>query len=227
MANEQAGAAGTPAEAAKTETPAAGTPAADGKAAEAGKAAETGTATDSKAAGAEPGSKAGGETPPEPKAPEKYELAIPESGKAFADDGTLKQIETIARANKWSNEDAQAALDEHLALVQAQATRYETETKADPDYGGAKFEETQRLARKVIDRVRPTGHTRRDSFLTFLGRGGAGNHIEVISFLADLGKQMGEDTPSHARSSGQGVKDGAAKLYDHPDSRKLEEQTKG
>lgn len=172
-------------------------------------------------AGKEPGSK-DDKTSVESKAPEKYELKVPDAGKAYIDHADLKYFEDAARANNWSNEDAQAALEEHLATVHAQSARFEAATKADTTYGGEQFEETKRLARSVIDKVRPAGHERRDSFLAFMGRGGAGNHVEVLSFLADLGRQMGEDTPIHSRGGGGGgTVDQASKMYDHPDSKAL------
>ena len=169
-----------------------------------------------------------GEPEAPPKAPEKYALKVPDAGAAFIDDADLKDLETVARAANWSNEDAQAALDEHIARVQARSDRYLAATKADPEYGGEHLTESQRLAKRVIDRVRPTDHKRRESFMAFLNRDGAGNHIEVLSFLADLGKMMGEDSPAHGRSiSGGSGKDAAATLYDHPTSQALEKAGAG
>lgn len=135
-----------------------------------------------------------------PKAPEKYALTLPEDGRLDASD--LQTIEAIARKEDWTNEEAQAAVDEHLALIAQQSERFLTVTKADKDYGGEKLAETQKLARAVIDRIRPVGHARRDAFVGFLNRGGAGNHIEVVSFLADLGKLMAEDGATGGRGGG-------------------------
>jgi hypothetical protein len=168
-------------------------------------------------AGAEPGGKAA-EVKAEAKAPEKYVLTVPDDAAAFVDDADLKYLKDAARKAGWSNEDAQAALEEHVATVKAQSDRWAAETTADSEYGGDRLVETQRLARAVIDRVRPAGHARRDPFLRFLGRGGAGNHVEVISFLADLGKLMGEDAPGHSRATGAESKEPAKRLYDHPTS---------
>jgi hypothetical protein len=172
-------------------------------------------------AGTEPGDKAA-ETKVEAKVPEKYALKVPDAGAALVDDADLKHLEEVARASGWTNDDAQAALEEHLALIQAQADRYLTDTKSDKEYGGEKFDETKRLANRVVDRIRPAGHARRESFLRFMGRGGAGNQIEVLSFLADLGKLMSEDAPGHTRASASGNADVATTLYDHPTSRALD-----
>ena len=163
---------------------------------------------------------------PEAKAPEKYEFVVPEATKAYADPDVIDRVSQIARANNWPNDVAQLALEEHLEAVRIQATTWETETNADPEFGGDKFSETQRLATKVIDRVRPQGHKRRDSFLSFLGRGGAGKNIDVVSFLADIGKLMSEDSPAGGRGSVGSAPADASTFYDHPTSRALDETTR-
>lgn len=192
-------------------------------AADAGKAGDAGKG--GTGAGADSGGKAG-DAGATPKAPDKYALKVPDDRKPFADADTLQQIEKIARANDWTNDDAQAALEEHLGLIKTQSDSYAAATKADPDYGGDKFEETQRLSKRAIDRIRPEGHARRESFLTFLGRGGAGNHLEVVSFLADLGKLIGEDKPAHGKSGGSDTQGAAQKIYDNPKSRELDEASR-
>lgn len=172
-----------------------------------------------------------GDSKETPKVPDKYQLAVPEDAKAFVDDTLLKRFEDTARTAGMTNDEAQAFLEDQLTFAKSQAAAWETETKADPDYGGDKLEETQRLAKKVIDRVRPDGHARRGSFLSFLGRGGAGNHIEVVAFLADLGRMMGEDQGAgHARGarggSGTTTADKASRLYDHADSKAADQATR-
>jgi hypothetical protein len=175
-------------------------------------------AADAKPA-AEEKPKADAEAPPEPKAPDKYVLKIPDAGAAYVDPADLAHLEKVARAANWSNEDAQAALEEHIATIAAQSERFAAETKADRTYGGEHLADSQRLANFAINKLRPEGHERRDAFMRFLNRGGAGNHLEVIAFLADLGRMMGEDSPAHAMSSQAGTGEGLVeKLYDHPDS---------
>lgn len=135
------------------------------------------------------------------KAPENYALTIPAGG--YVDADVVTQVETLARKNNLSNEDAQAILNEHAATVEAQASAWRAVTEADTDYGGTKLAETQKQARAAIDLIRPAGHPRRNAFLAFMNRGGAGNHIEVVSFLADLGKRGAEDAPG--RTAGDGT----------------------
>ncbi len=163
-------------------------------------------------AGEGSGSKAGDK----PKAPESYNLQLPEGGRV--DDSDLKQIAELAKKAGWSNEDAQAAVNEHDALLKAQSDRFLAGLKADPDYGGDNLETSQKLARAVIDKIRPQGHAKREAFLRFLNRGGAGNHVEVVSFLADLGKLMQEDQGTGGKGAAsekapQTNEERAAKLY--------------
>lgn len=212
-------------------SPKAGTPAAG---AEPGKTGDTAAATSqADAAGKtttdgtegthqERGGKADEHTAPS-KVPDQYELRIPEGAEAYLEDADLARVKEIAKASGWSNEDAQAALEEHLAHVHAQSEAWKAQTLADTEYGGDHYEATRQLAQKAIDRIRPAGHARRESFLKFLGRGGAGNNLEVVSFLADLGRLMGEDAPVHAPSGGAGGSgDAASRMYDHPTSKALD-----
>jgi hypothetical protein len=206
MTETKAGAQGTP-ESASANTPAVTPkPAGDqpkGVAAGEAAAAATPAAEAGKAAGAA-GTESGQPAGDTPKVPDKYDLKAPAGDEVYVDDRLLKRVETVARASGWSNADAQAALEEHLGNVKAELQEYLVVTKADPDYGGEKLAETQRLAKLVIDKVRPVGHKRRESFQGFVNRAGAFNHIEVVSFLADLGKLMAEDRPAAGGGPGGG-----------------------
>lgn len=164
---------------------------------------------------ADPGDKADA---PASKVPEKYTLTVPEGSRV--DDEDRAQVEQMAKTAGWSNDEAQAALDELHTQLDAQATRWLTQTTADRDYGGAQLEQSQRFAKLAINRLRPEGHPRRESFLRFLNKGGAGNHLEVVAFLADLGKAMGEDSPAAGISGGRVSGDDAASFFPHPDSAK-------
>lgn len=155
----------------------------------------------------------GDEGAPKPKAPEKYALKIEGDAKTYVTDADVKYLEDVARKADWTNEEAQAALDEHVQTMAAASARYAEETKADKTYGGDNFDQTRTLANAAIDAIRPAGHPRRESFNAFLARGGAGNHIEVVSFLADLGKLLGEDRPAKGGGGPKQEKSMADKLY--------------
>ena len=152
------------------------------------------------AAAREEAEKAKVKTETGPKAPAKYELTWPDSSTATAED--VKAFEGWARKLNLTNEQAQAMLEEREAQVDSTLARFLEQTTADPDYGGDKLAETQRLANLIIDRVRPEGHARRDGLLAILEGSGYINNIEVVSFLADLGKLAGEDGTGFAGGGG-------------------------
>lgn len=150
------------------------------------------------------------------KAPEKYALKLPESGTIDAAD--LARVEKVARANNYTNEQAQALLDEHAGEIATMSASFLTQTKADPTYGGDHFEATQKFALAALDKLRPKGTPAGDALRGMLNKTGYGNHLAVISLLADIGKQMAEDDPMHSSggSGAGGKRDAAAVLYGEP-----------
>lgn len=165
-----------------------------------------------------------------PKAPEKYELTVPDDAKRFVTDADLEQLQTYAKANDWTQEEAAAELSDLITAAKerqaATVTAWETTTKADKTYGGKNLAETQRLGNLAVDRVYPKGHPMREKFVEFLKDSGGGVRLEVVAFLADLGRMMGEDTNTGGKAPSGGG-DRASKFYDHPSSVALEERAKG
>jgi hypothetical protein len=150
----------------------------------------------------------GQQAPPEKTGPpEKYELVIPQDATRWIDAEDIEGVEALARARGWSNEDAQAELEDHVAIVRAQSAAFRAETVADTVYGGAHLAETQRLARLALDGVRPAGTPRGDAIRRILGKTGYGNNLEVLSMLADFGKLMAEDHPLGGSPRGAAAKE--------------------
>lgn len=135
-----------------------------------------------------------------PAAPTAYTLTLPPGGRLDATD--LKKLETIARANDWTNDEAQAYVAEKAAEIEAQAQAWAAETTADPELGGDKLAATQVLTKAGIDALFPEGDPHRDSFIAFMGRGGAGNNINVVRALARIGKMRAEDGAVGGNSGG-------------------------
>lgn len=160
-----------------------------------------------KPAGEKPGDKPAGDKPAD-AAPDKYELKLPDGAKDWLDKTDLTTIETIARANNWTNDQAQAALEQHADALAQQSAAFRTATEADPTYGGDNLEATQKLAKAALDRIRPAGTPRGDAFRKLLVKSGYGNNLEVVSMLADLGKLMAEDQPG-AGGGGGGARSGS------------------
>jgi hypothetical protein len=150
----------------------------------------------------------------EPKAPEKYELTIPEGGELWLDAADLKQLETIARKEGLTNEAAQQFVTDHVAALAEQSQAFRAQVQADETYGGDRFPDTERHVRLVLDKVRPAGTPQGDAFRALLSKTGYGNKLEVVAFLADLGKTMAEDTPARGGGGPGGVtRDAATVLY--------------
>jgi hypothetical protein len=133
-----------------------------------------------------------GDGKPVAGAPEKYELTVPE-GQEYLEADDLQAIEVIARGKGWTNEQAQAAVNEHVEAVESRKARFLEESKQDPVYGGDKLDQTVLLANKALDRLHPKGDLEGDRFRKLLSRSGYGNNIAVLAHLAKLGKMMGED----------------------------------
>lgn len=152
-------------------------------------------------------------------APDKYALQLPkEQERLDADD--LKAIEVVARAKGWTNEEAQAALDEHLEAIETQAGRFLEETKNDPVYGGDKLDQTVTLANKALDRLHPKGTPEGDRFRRLLTRSGYGNNVAVLAHLAKLGKMMAEDGSVLGAGESGGEKTAEEILYGNSTSKK-------
>lgn len=144
-------------------------------------------------------------------APAEYKLKLPE--KTTLEESDVKTIETIARENNWTNDEAQAALDRHHETLLAQSESFAAALKADKEYGGDNLAKTQERAKAILDRVRPMSHPRAKAFRSLLEKSGYGNHVEIVSFLADLGKLTEEDGAVGGDGAGGGDRDAASVLY--------------
>lgn len=135
------------------------------------------------------------------KAPEKYALTVPDGGRL--DPSALTRLETIARENDWTNDEAQAYVAQVDNDLRTQSDEWAAQTKADKDLGGDKLAETQRLTQLAINKVFPENDPHRAEFVAFLNRGGAGNNINVVRFLARIGKMASEDGGVSGNSGGK------------------------
>lgn len=153
-----------------------------------------------------------GAPPAQPKPPAVYTLMKP-ADNVWLTERDLKRVEVLAREQGLTNEGAQALLDGEIDRIETAWAEELAELTADLIYGGDKLTATQALANTVIDRVRPPGHPRAASFRQFLDRSAAGNNLEVLSFLADLGKLMAEDRPGAAPVPSAEPKTLADRLY--------------
>jgi hypothetical protein len=130
------------------------------------------------------------------KVPDKYELAIPDGAESYLDADDLAGAGAYAKAKGWTNDEAQAWLEEQADLLAATSMGFRPSLERDPEYGGAKLKDTEQHAQRALDRIRPKDHPRHAAFNRLLVRSGYGNNIEVVSFLADLGRLLAEDVPA-------------------------------
>lgn len=137
-------------------------------------------------------------------APEKYDLKLPESSTFAPED--VKAFEAWAKSIGLTNEQAQAAIDGQVEMIDMRLAEFKEQTEADPEFGGDKLAETQRLANLALDKLRPKGHPRRDALMQFLEHTGAINNIHVVSILADAGRMMDEDSSGGGSGGGRGAK---------------------
>jgi hypothetical protein len=126
-------------------------------------------------------------------APETYEFQAPE-GHAF-DAKVIEQFSEVAKELNLPQEAAQKVLDKvaptiaarQAELIEQTRMQWETESKADKEFGGDKLDESLAVAKKALD----TFGTK--EFKTLLNESGLGSHPEMIRMLMKAGKAISED----------------------------------
>lgn len=128
-----------------------------------------------------------------PQAPARYELTLPE--RSVLDQADVDRVTALAKEKQWSNEQAQAALDEMADSLSTQHITLRRELEADGEVGGAHLERAQLLATRVIDRWLPATHPQGQRLRMDLNKSGHGNYLPLVMLLARIGKAMSEDQP--------------------------------
>ena len=127
-------------------------------------------------------------------APEAYaDFNLPEG--IEIDKGVLDGVKAQFKAAGYTQEQAQAAIDLHIANQTEQQevflqTRKEwvNEIKADKEFGGDKFDTTVKGAQLALRKFDADG-----KMVELLETSGFGDHPGVIKFLARIHQAMGED----------------------------------
>lgn len=133
---------------------------------------------------------------PEAKAPEKYELKLPE--KTSLDKNWVERIAGYAKERGLSNDEAQALLDMQaesvdkyvegaIAMNQKQVNEFRKMSESDPEFGGEKLNESVQLANSALKRFGG------EELINLLDKSGYGNHPEVIRAFYRIGKAMSND----------------------------------
>lgn len=147
------------------------------------------------------------------KAPDKYELTLPEGSEAHLDESDLKSVETLARAKGWTNAEAQNAIEEHAVNLANASKAFRAITEKDETYGGDHLPETQRLAKLALDKLAPASDPLGKELRRDLARSGFGNKLSVIAMLVKAGKAFDEDSPGNAAASQNLASDAATAMY--------------
>ncbi|HEX8577986.1 MAG TPA: hypothetical protein VF655_00140 [Allosphingosinicella sp.] len=161
-------------------------------------------------------------------APEAYEIKPPE-GREF-DQEVFDLVADDLKGMDLSNEGAQRIVDLYaekvlpkveermLAQVQEQSqlatAQYRKDwldaARADPEIGGAKWDESLHLAAKVFDTV---GMKVSDPLRVLLEESGLGNHPDFIRYQRRVAQLIGEDRTEAGDGQPGGARTGALSLY--------------
>lgn len=156
---------------------------------------------------------------PADKVPEdgKYALTMPDG--VEVDQALLDALSPDFKELGLTQKQAQALADKFIAAQtkkgeEANAawaktlTGWVDQAKADPEIGGANWDSSVKAATSVV------GRFGNDAFREYLNASGAGNHPEMIRFMAKVGAVIGEDRPANPVNPGKAVaRDTAAILY--------------
>lgn len=146
-----------------------------------------------------PATKAAG-SEPKTVVPDVYELTLPKD--SLLNPARLTEVSEFAKANKLTNEVAQAVLERESANIAAYVdaskkqaeeafvkmqSDWTNELKNDKEYGGDNFAKNAELSKRVVDRFGD------DQFKKDLQESGFGNHPGFNRLMAKIGKGMSED----------------------------------
>jgi hypothetical protein len=142
--------------------------------------------------------------PAEPIDPASYELTLPDGVKR--DDPLVAAFLESAAGSRLENAAVQAVLDKAAPIIAEQMRapyqawvdlnkQWQADVKADAEIGGQNFEKTISTVTGLIDRFGTPAL--KDALLTT----GAGNHPEMIRFLAKIGAAYVEAGPGPAVGS--------------------------
>jgi len=134
--------------------------------------------------------------PPAPKAPENYEFTVPDGlPEGYELDSTvIGQVGKVAKELDLTQEQAQSLVSEvwpvmHRRTEEQQAAlnnEWVSQTKADPEIGGLKLDDSIISAKLAVKAYGSEG-------LQELLKGPIGNHPEVVRFMAKVGATVSED----------------------------------
>lgn len=157
------------------------------------------------------------------KAPEKYELTVPEGFQLEPE--TTAEFEAIAREFDLDNDQANKLIPLGAKLAQrieakqaethqAQVAQWADAVRNDKELGGEHFETTVTTAKKALDRFGTP------ELKQLMDTSGFGNHPEIVRAFHRIGLAIADDKFVNAPSgAGSAPKSAASVLFDHPTSK--------
>jgi hypothetical protein len=157
-----------------------------------------------------------------PVAPESYEdFAIPEGFET--DDDSVKQFSSMAKELDLSQDQAQKLLNKQAELSADMKAQNETarvqreqawvdELKADAVIGGKNLPETVERANRTLRNLGTP------ELISLIKDNGYGNNPEVVKFMANIDKRLGEDSMVEGKGTTIMNKTAAQIMYDNPSS---------
>jgi len=150
----------------------------------------------------------GGDGSDDKGAPESYEAFTMPEGMDL-DQGLIDAVSPIFKELDLSQGKAQKLIDAYNGMIDERGKAQADETKSviegwvkeikdDKEYGGAKFNETVRLANRAVSALD------KGDLVGLLKRTGLSNHPELIKAFAEAGKLMSEDGNFNSGAGGGG-----------------------
>lgn len=157
--------------------------------------------------------------PPARVVPATYTLQLPQGPQgAVLDQDDLQSITALAQKYQWTNEEAQAALEESHTQLLTQRGQLRDRLISHAEVGGAHLEAAQVAAFRVLDRFLPVTEAEGAEFRSFIEKTGYGNWTPLVVLLSRIGKAMGEDSPA-SRSATAAVELQPWEVFYGPDKR--------
>jgi hypothetical protein len=153
-------------------------------------------------------------TPAPATPPEHYELTVPEGSPLDASD--VEQVAALAKANSWTNEQAQAFLTNQNEQLLTHRTALRNELISNTEVGGTNLAHAQENALRVLDRYMPASDPLRGRLDTEFAKTGMDHYLPVRVLLSRLGAAMREDRPGINQGGiggGPGRKDTADVMF--------------
>jgi len=146
-------------------------------------------------------------------APEAYSFDAPE-GVTF-DDAVVEAFSEVARDLNLPQDQAQKVLDKMAPVmaarqadqIQAVRSQWESDARADKEFGGDKLDENLAVAKKAMDAFATP------ELKALLNETGMGNHPEIIRTFYRAGKAISEDKFINGATSNAPRQGDARRLY--------------